>query len=86
MGPLLTLFSNPLPTPLLTRPLKDYFYRHFGVADADFLFIESQQRALLRWVTLSQIASDLRVAIRITSRNRSQIARFGSTVCRLGAL
>ena len=31
MGPLLTLFSNPLPTPLLTRPLKNYFYRHFGV-------------------------------------------------------
>ena len=33
MGPLLTLFSNPLPTPLLTRPLKNYFYRHFGVSD-----------------------------------------------------
>ena len=33
VGPLLTLFSNPLPTPLLTRPLKNYFYRHFGVSD-----------------------------------------------------
>ena len=33
VGPLLTLFSNPLPTPLLTRPLKKYFYRHFGVSE-----------------------------------------------------
>ena len=33
MGPLFTLFSNPLPTPLLTRPLKNYFYRHFGVSE-----------------------------------------------------
>ena len=33
MGPLLTLFSTPLPTPLLTRPLKNYFYRHFGVSE-----------------------------------------------------
>ena len=32
MGPLLTLFPNPLPTPFLTRPLKNYFYRHFGVS------------------------------------------------------
>ena len=33
MGPLSTLFSNPLPTPLLTRTLKNYFYRHFGVSE-----------------------------------------------------
>ena len=34
MGPLSTVFSNPLPTPpFLTRPLKNYFYRHFGVSD-----------------------------------------------------
>ena len=33
MGPLLILFSNPPPTPLLTRPLKNYFYRHFGVSE-----------------------------------------------------
>ena len=35
----------------------------------------------IRWwvtFTLSQIASDLRFAIRITNRNRSQIARFGA--------
>ena len=30
----MTLFSNPLPTPLLTRPLKNYFYRHFGVSES----------------------------------------------------
>ena len=34
VGPQLTLFSNPLPTPLLTRALKNYFYRHFGVSDS----------------------------------------------------
>ena len=33
MGPLLTLFPNPLPTPVLTRPLKIYVYRHFGVSE-----------------------------------------------------
>ena len=33
VGPLLTLFSNLLPTPLLTRPLKNCFYRHFGVSN-----------------------------------------------------
>ena len=33
MGPLLTIFSNPLPIPLLTRPLKNDFYRHFGVSE-----------------------------------------------------
>ena len=33
VGPLLTLFSNPLPTPLLTRPLKNDFYHHFGVSE-----------------------------------------------------
>ena len=33
VGRLLTVFSNPLPTPLLTRPLKNYFYRHFGVSE-----------------------------------------------------
>ena len=34
--------------------------------------------AFLRRFSLSQIASDLRFAIRITNRNRSQIARFGA--------
>ena len=29
----MTLFSNPLQTPLLTRPHKNDFYRHFGVSD-----------------------------------------------------
>ena len=33
MGSLLTLFSNPLLTPFLTRPLKIYFYCHFGVSE-----------------------------------------------------
>ena len=34
--------------------------------------------SFLRRLTLSQIASDLRFAIRITNRSRSQIARFGA--------
>ena len=32
MGPLLTLFE-PLPTPLLTQPLKNYFCRHVGASE-----------------------------------------------------
>ena len=40
--------------------------------------ISQKQWAFLRRFTLSQIASDLRFAIRITNRNRSQIARFGA--------
>ena len=46
--------------------------------NADFLYDKSEQWAFLRRFTLSQIASDLRFAIRIANRNRSQIARFGA--------
>ena len=38
---------------------------------------QNNELFLIRF-TLSQIASDLRFAIRITNRNRSQIARFGA--------
>ena len=34
MGPRLTLFSTPLLTPLMSRPLKNCFYRHFGVSES----------------------------------------------------
>ena len=33
VGPLLTLFWHPLPTPLLTRHLKNYVNRHLGVSE-----------------------------------------------------
>ena len=32
-GPLADPLFEPLRTPLLTRPLKNYLYRHFGVSD-----------------------------------------------------
>ena len=44
MGPLLTLFPNPLLTPLLTRPLKNYFYRHFGVSELPAIFFLEMSR------------------------------------------
>ena len=34
----MTILSNPLPPPLLTGPLKNYLYRHFGVSDFSLLF------------------------------------------------
>ena len=42
VGSLLTLFSNPLPPPFLTRPLKNDFYRHFGVSEKNLWNIETQ--------------------------------------------
>ena len=43
-----------------------------------FSCTSSQNNELLRRFTEFQIARDLRFAIRITNRNRSQIARFGA--------
>ena len=45
--------------------------------NAHFLHNKSEHSAFLRWFTLSQIATDLEFAIRITNCNRNQIVQFG---------
>ena len=52
MGPLLNLFSNPLPTPLLTRPLKNSFYHHFGVSE--LCQLDEPYRAIARFAATEQ--------------------------------
>ena len=44
----------------------------------EMLYNKSEHWAFLRRFALSQIASDLRFAMRTTNRNRSKIARFGA--------
>ena len=50
-----------------------------------FLYKESDERAFLRGFTGFQIACDLRFAIRITNRNRNEIARSGALSANLKA-
>ena len=46
-GSLVDPLFDPLPTPLLTRPLKNYFYRHFGVSEAMRIkFVKADLRGL----------------------------------------
>ena len=49
--------------------------------NAECLYNKSEHWAFLRRFTMSQIAGDLRFAIRITNRNRNQIAGFGALSC-----
>ena len=44
--------SNPLPTPPLTRPLKNYFCRHFGVSEIGPSLKKSAQTPAIASLTL----------------------------------
>ena len=68
-----------------TDTSQTHTYIWANITSCNFLNVEPLPRGRPRgggWAKdsppLSQIASDLRFAIRITNRNRSQIARFGA--------
>ena len=55
MGPLLTVFSNPLPNPpFWFWPLKYYFYHHFGVSELHKGVAATLSRIALPWASTAR--------------------------------